>query len=182
MSDEQEKSQLVSTWGDVEQVIKQNAFPKWAGRALGIVVAMVVVLAGFAFWNVNRINDLVTQNHTLVQQVKAGAVSSCMAGNRARATNVLIWDGFLTLLVNDPSAAAKKTGLISSIEALNLPPAEVKAFSLLVNSIYTPNPQDAQLTKQFEAYIAKNEAPQNCTKVYSGNAPSARALRMPPRG
>ena len=168
MSDKtpEEKSRLVSTWADVESMIKAQAFPKWTGRALAGACIVLTVLIGIGAYNTGRINTLVHANHALVQQLHAGAITTCEAGNRARATNKLIWDEFLTLAVKNPNTVRERMALEYEISKLNLPVNRVRAFDLIINAVWASNPADVKLVHQFENYIAAHEYPVNCARAY----------------
>lgn len=161
-----DQTKLGTTWADVEGLIKQRAFPKWAGRVLAGLVIIVLVLIGFGIWNGNRITSLVNQNHTLVQQVRSGALQSCEAGNRARTTNKLIWDDFLTLLVTNPETARTRTQLLQEVYALGLPTDVRTGLDDIIDASWTTSPSSVALVNGFKAYIASHEFPVNCAKVY----------------
>ena len=166
MSTEQDKSKLVSTWDDVESMIKARAFPKWAGKTIvGILVVLVVFFAA-GVWNTDRIDSLVNENRQLVTQIKTGSITNCHAGNRARATNRLIWDEFLTLSVKNPNTPKIRSMLEHEIGLLHLPDNRVKAFDLIIDAIWTTNPANLRLVHMFEDYIAAHEYPVNCAQAY----------------
>jgi len=159
-------SQLVSTWNDVEKVIKAHAFPKWAGWVITGSVILILCLIGLGAWNFGRINDLVNQNHALVQQVQMGAVQSCKAGNSSRGTNKKIWDEFLTIAVDNPEIVRTRAALDSEVAALGLPDNVKQGFEALIVASWTTHPGNKKLVQGFEQYIAAHEYPVNCTKAY----------------
>jgi hypothetical protein len=77
MQDEQEpgtaeEASLVTTWKDVEGLIKAHAFPKWAGRVIGVVCIVLAIVCGFVakgyFDQRDASSQLRAQNHTLLVQ------------------------------------------------------------------------------------------------------------------
>jgi hypothetical protein len=91
---------------EVTRLIKAKTVPKWWGRALAGLCALLLVLVGIGIWNVHRIDNLANSN-------AHGAYTSCIAGNKARATNVFIWDSFITLILKPdthPDDAAHQAG------------------------------------------------------------------------
>lgn len=163
----EDQTKLGTTWADVEGMIKLHAFPKWAGRVLASLVIVVFVLIGFGIWNVHRTTDLVNDNHQLVQQVKAGSVANCEAGNRSRMTNKLIWDDFLNILISNPQTAKTKTALLVAIQELNLPADITQGLDTIIVANWTNNPNDVKIVQGFETYIAQHEYSVNCAKVYA---------------
>lgn len=164
---DQDQSKLGTTWDDVEGMIKMHAFPKWAGRLLGIVSMLVVaslIIGGLA---IKSNNDLANSNRALVQQIKAGAIANCNAGNRARGTNKLIWDDFLNILITNPNTAKTRTSLITEIGGLGLPANVTQGLDAIVVANWTNNPNDVKISQQFETYIAAHEYPVDCAKVYA---------------
>jgi hypothetical protein len=108
-----------------------------------------------------------TQTQQALAQTRQGAISSCISGNAARATNKLIWDSFLSLLVTNPGTAKEKAALEAMVANAGLPQAEVQVFDALLNAQYTVSPNTSKIVSQFEAYIALHEPAQNCAKIYS---------------
>lgn len=60
MNADKSESKLVTTWADVEGMIRTHSFPKWAGRLLvGIcgVVVVVLILIGIGYFSQNGITS-----------------------------------------------------------------------------------------------------------------------------
>lgn len=169
----EDESALATTWSGVEQMIRKNAFPKWAGRTLGALIVVMIVIVGIGAWNLHRVNTLAAQNHTLFSEIKAGNIATCEAGNAARATNKKIWDDFLNLLTSNPVTPATKAALTADIIALDLPASTQTAMEDLIDAEFTNNPQAVKLVKVFEDYITTHEYTVNCSKEYNTTAAAA---------
>ena len=62
---DQDQSKLGTTWADVEGMIRQRAFPKWAGRSLGVLLALVLglsVAVGVGYVDLKKYADAKVQN------------------------------------------------------------------------------------------------------------------------
>lgn len=120
-----------------------------------LILAMTIVLTVVVF-----------KGHHLVETVQHGAIASCESGNKARATNVKIWDEFLNILVTNPNTSKTRLELESEIAALGLP-ADVQAgLDDIVVASWSANPGDIQIVGQFKAYIKIHEKQQHCHVIY----------------
>lgn len=125
---------------------------------LGLVGAVVFLLAQNASSN--------AQASQLISSVRQGAISSCLSGNAARATNKQIWYSFLNLILTNPQAPKEKASLEAVVANAGLPAPEVQVFDAILNSQYTVSSDTTKLVTQFESYISEHEPAQNCAKIY----------------
>jgi hypothetical protein len=91
---------------EVTRLIKAKSVPKWWGRVLAGVCVVLLAFTAIGAYNVSRINSLAHAN-------SHAAYESCIAGNKARATNEFVWDSFITLILSgdkSPNDQAHKEG------------------------------------------------------------------------
>ena len=121
MSDQEEqKSQLVSTWGDVEQVIKQNAFPKWAGRAVSAALALVLALSvavGVGYVNLKKYADDKVKNECQALELITSHPVPKPAHPAANPSREAAYQFYLAILYWE-----NRDGCVSYSSSLRVPP------------------------------------------------------------
>ncbi len=143
----------------VARLIKAKSVPRWWSYAL--TVGLALLLAGAAVMGVNAY-----RTQQLARTVQQGAISQCQSGNLARATNVRVWDEFLTIAVDNPEIAKTRESLDNEIASLGLPADVRQGLDDIITASWTTHPGDVKLVQAFEAYIASHERPVDCAKEY----------------
>jgi hypothetical protein len=150
----------------VRSLVKADGRRKWQVRVLTALVIIIAALGAVVFQQQRTINHVVYQNNRIVHQTNLGAVASCEAGNRARNTNKLIWDEFLTIAVSNPETRLTRDRLLAEVASLGLPAGTRQGLDAIIAANWNVDPANARLVTAFEGYIAAHEYPVNCQKVY----------------
>lgn len=146
---------------------------KWQVRvitAVCVLLGALSVVVGLGYLHVRDLTSQLKQEtvttHAIVLREQAGAIASCQSGNRARATNRLTWDTFLTLALDNPATAATRARLFGMIAVSGIPEPEAHLAYQIIGVQYTTSPEARMVVHKFEAYIAQNEKAQNCARLY----------------
>lgn len=168
---EHEQPTVNSLMTGVEIAVKRLTAPtrRLVRVLIGFAIALALAFGVIAYVAVNEANVANEAQHA-AKVVQNASITACQQGNTQRAEEQKVWDQFLNLLVDSPGAKQEQQALQNFADS-NVPasadPTTWKAFmAILLKYNADAGPQAQQEVKQFEAYIAKVEAPHNCAKEY----------------
>jgi hypothetical protein len=151
-----------------ECMVIRNLHPLrwWISLAVVLLIVAIGTPIGVNIWYTNQAVQANSVTRQIAEVNRESALSSCLAGNEARATNVRVWDAFLTILIQNPQTAKTRESVEAMITALDLPANVQQGLDDIIIANWTDNPADVKTVQSFEAYIAAREPAQPCTKLY----------------
>lgn len=87
---EHDPSKLVTTWQDVEGLIRERTMPKWLGRALVGITAMLLIVCVV-------LGVVAAQENILVERVQQAGIAQCESGNSYKSSQTAIWEDLFKL-------------------------------------------------------------------------------------
>lgn len=149
----------------VNRLIKANRVNR---IVIGVVACLVVLLLGVsAFLGIN-----LYKTSQLSQGVRQSAIQACHNGNNARATDKLVFDSLIDTSISTNTGILKDPGFIKWKQSIDSMPSgpdkdSMKALYNLQVKIVQPKSSALKQIEDFKAYIAKQYAPIDCTKLYA---------------
>jgi hypothetical protein len=102
------ESRLAQAAGkEVERLIKAKSMPRWWGKAFIALFILVGIVVGIGIWNVNRVNELVTDNRNFSTSIQHGAFTECISGNVHLGYEQQIVDAFVSFTPANGTATGK---------------------------------------------------------------------------